>query len=119
MINHTVILQVDGFAITIAVVGYFVVFIALVLLYFIFYNLPFLLRINLSSLINRGKNKKEPKQDDSKMTGELNAAIGMALYLYFDETHDHESGVLTIKKVSRRYSPWSSKIYGIRQHPRQ
>jgi len=26
--------------------------------------------------------------------------------------------VLTIKKVSRTYSPWSSKIYGLRKTPR-
>ncbi|HAH59495.1 MAG TPA: phage tail protein, partial [Bacteroidales bacterium] len=30
------------------------------------------------------------------------------------ELHDHEDAVLTIKKVARTYSPWSSKIYGLR-----
>jgi len=41
------------------------------------------------------------------------AAIAMALYLYYAEAHDVESTVITIKTVERRYSPWSSKIYGV------
>jgi glutaconyl-CoA/methylmalonyl-CoA decarboxylase subunit delta len=47
------------------------------------------------------------------MTGEENAAIAAALYLFFSELHDQERYVMTIKKVSRTYSPWSSKIYNI------
>ncbi len=38
----------------------------------------------------------------------------MALHLYLDEIHDEESGVITIKQISRAYSPWSSKIYAVR-----
>ncbi len=40
-------------------------------------------------------------------------AIAMALHMYYDEVHDDESNVITIKRIERRYSPWSSKIYGI------
>jgi hypothetical protein len=40
-------------------------------------------------------------------------AIAMALHLFYDEVHDTESNVITIKRIERRYSPWSSKIYGI------
>lgn len=47
------------------------------------------------------------------MTGEENAAIAAALYLFFSELHDQERYVMTIKKVSRTYSPWSSKFYNI------
>jgi len=47
------------------------------------------------------------------MTGEENAAIAAALYLFFSELHDEEKYVMTIRKVSKTYSPWSSKIYGI------
>ena len=39
-------------------------------------------------------------------------AIAMALHLFYDEVHDNESNVITIKRIERRYSPWSSKIYG-------
>jgi len=41
------------------------------------------------------------------------AAIATALQLYYDDVHDIEPGVITIKNVERRYSPWSSKIYGL------
>ncbi len=41
------------------------------------------------------------------------AAIAMALHLYYDEAHDKESEIITIKTVMRRYSPWNSKIYGL------
>ena len=41
------------------------------------------------------------------------AAIAMALHLFYDEVHDNESNVITIKRIERRYSPWSSKIYGV------
>ncbi len=40
------------------------------------------------------------------------AAIAMALHLYYG-VHDHESDVITFKNIYNRYSPWSSKIYGI------
>ena len=41
------------------------------------------------------------------------AAIAMAMHLYFD-AHDEEPHVITIEEVERRYSPWSSKIYSMR-----
>lgn len=48
---------------------------------------------------------------------ELNAAIATALYLYRQEVHDYENYVLTIKRIEKRYSPWSSKIYSLRKWP--
>lgn len=50
-------------------------------------------------------------------TGEAIAAIAMALRDHFD-AHDQESTILTIKKLRRSYSPWSSKIYGMRRLPK-
>ena len=41
------------------------------------------------------------------------AAIAMAMHLYFN-AHDEEPHVITIEEVERRYSPWSSKIYSMR-----
>jgi len=46
--------------------------------------------------------------------GEVSAAVAMALYLHFGEMHDVESGVVTIKRISKLYSPWSSKLYHMR-----
>jgi Na+-transporting methylmalonyl-CoA/oxaloacetate decarboxylase gamma subunit len=50
-------------------------------------------------------------------SGEVIAAVGYALHLYTSQMHDIESARLTIQKVSRTYSPWSSKIYGLGQIP--
>lgn len=112
--------QVDSFATTIALVGYLVVFAALVLLYLVFYYLPSLLKLDLQKMLSgRNEDRIVSEKDEIKVTGEVNAAIGMAIFLYINEMHDEESGVLTIKKISKRYSPWSSKIYGLRQNPRQ
>lgn len=47
--------------------------------------------------------------------GEVYAAIATALHLHMAEMHDRENAVLTINKVARTYSPWSSKIYGLNQ----
>jgi len=65
---------------------------------------------------NRGRKKEIPDNESSTktvMTGEENAAIAAALFLFFSEMHDQEKYVMTIKKVSRTYSPWSSKFYNI------
>ena len=50
---------------------------------------------------------------------EVAAVIAYALHLYQQEIHDYDNMILTIQKVVRPYSPWSSKIYGIRQMPRR
>jgi len=48
---------------------------------------------------------------------ELAAVIAIGLYQYSRSVHDHEALTLTINRVSRMYSPWSSKFYGLRQIP--
>jgi len=50
-------------------------------------------------------------------SGEVFAAIAMALY-EATELHDEEDSVLTIKDTERGYSPWSSKIYSMRETPK-
>ena len=52
-------------------------------------------------------------------TGEETAAIAMALHEYLNDAHDVEDMILTINKVKRTYSPWSSKIYTLRQTPKR
>ncbi len=100
-------------SIVIAVVGYIVVFASLVLLFWLFNSLPKL--IYYKSARKRGDKKSEQHQMSRiGVEGETTAAISMALHLYLSEMHDEESGVLTIKKVSKAYSPWSSKIYAVR-----
>lgn len=93
------------------IVGMSVVFCVLFLLYAVFSNLPRLLNLRLN--FKKAAAAKEEKYDKAELTGEINAAISMALYLYLEEQHDEEEMVLTQEKVSRIYSPWSSKIYGV------
>lgn len=101
-------------ALVIAVVGYVVVFVSLVLLFWCFTNIPKLI------YMKGRKGKKGSRKEDADeapgnaISGETTAAISLALHLYLSEFHDEESGVLTIKKVSKSYSPWSSKIYAVR-----
>ena len=113
--NSSNILNSQG--IFISVVGYVVVFIALLLLYLLFVNLSRFLQFQIRNKLKlKGKTDKTEKGDLS-VSGEINAAISAALNLYLEEVHDFESTVLTIKKVQRNYSPWSSKIYGLRENP--
>ena len=53
-----------------------------------------------------------------QVSDEEAAAIALAIHMYKIEMHDMESLTITLKKVSRIYSPWSSKIYTLRQNPR-
>lgn len=47
-------------------------------------------------------------------SGEVIAAIALALAEHLDARHDMEDTILTIKKLRRAYSPWNSKIYNMR-----
>lgn len=103
----------------ITVVGYSVVFVALVVMVFVFIRLPKILKLNFRRKKPELETEAVPGSGKEKyLSGEVSAAIGMALTLYFKEQHDEESGILTIKRVSRTYSPWSSKIYGVNNNPR-
>lgn len=63
----------------------------------------------------------DESEEDNAAAHELNeeaaAAIATALHLYKRDLHDKESFTITMQKVSRIYSPWSSKIYTLRQIP--
>jgi Na+-transporting methylmalonyl-CoA/oxaloacetate decarboxylase gamma subunit len=65
----------------------------------------------------RSKGEKALLIKAEEMSGEMHAAISMALYELDNDVHDMEDMVLTISRTRRAYSPWSSKIYGLRQMP--
>lgn len=54
---------------------------------------------------------------DHLESGEVIAAIAMALAEHFDQGHDMEDTILTIRRMKRAYSPWNSKIYNLRSVP--
>lgn len=100
---------------TISVVSIIVVFLALLLLVFIFVAIPKLLELNV-----RNKLKKAGVHEESKeinLEADVNVAIAMGIHLYLNELHDEESNIITIQKAQKQYSPWNSKIYGVQNQP--
>ena len=111
----------DGFGM--AIIAMSVVFIGLILLYVSF-------KIVGNIAVKLGKknamkaigitDKAEAKEKNlGSHSGEEAAAIAMALHEFMNDAHDVEDMILTINKVKRTYSPWSSKIYTLRQTPRR
>ncbi len=106
----------DSLSLTIVVVGIGVALLSLLILYWFFKYLITSVR-NLTHKTFARKKETAPAEVQAAKTvqsGEVNAAIAMAIYEYFNELHDVESGVVTIKRVSRHYSPWSSKLYNMK-----
>ncbi|MHC1732561.1 MAG: OadG family protein [Bacteroidales bacterium] len=106
----------DSLTWTIVVVGIGIVFLSLLIVYWFFrYVLTFILNFKMKSFARKkGIDPAEVQTAKTIQSGEVNAAIAMALYSYFNELHDVESGLMTIKRVSRHYSPWSSKLYNMK-----
>ncbi|MCC8113643.1 MAG: OadG family protein [Bacteroidales bacterium] len=110
--------RVDGHGFGMAAMAMCIVFSALLVL-----CLAFMLISKIGAAQTR-KNKarahgvetKAERREVEHDSGEEIAAICMALYEHLN-AHDQEDTVLTINKVKRAYSPWSSKIYGLRQLP--
>jgi hypothetical protein len=94
-----------------------IVLVALILLFLYFKRNGY---FNTKEVEKTGEIQTAPTQvsEQDRLSGEINAAIVMALYLYTNEIHDQEDPVITMVRVSRTYSPWSSKIYGLRKSPR-
>ena len=110
-----------GFGMSITAMS--VVFSGLVLLYICF-------RLIGKATVNfRRKNAMEAKditcKEEAKekklgeAPGEVIAAISLAMHEMQSDVHDVEDTVITITRVKRTYSPWSSKIYTLREIPRR
>lgn len=108
--------EMDPYGIAMAIIAMSVVFTGLLLLYLTF---KYVARIYSMEI---RKKKTVPTvtgvREDSDIPGEVNAAIAMALHLYRTQLHDNEDPVITMKRVARTYSPWSSKIYGLTRSPK-
>jgi hypothetical protein len=72
---------------------------------------------------NANENKVQPvevsKSKQVDVHEEEAAAIALAIHMYNKDLHDKENLTITLQKVSRIYSPWSSKIYTLTQNPRR
>ena len=101
---------------TISVVSIIVVFVALGILVCIFMSIPKILAWNVRTKLKKS-GAPASETDNINVEGDVNAAIAMALHLYFNELHDEESNIITIKNATKQYSPWSSKIYSVQNQP--
>lgn len=109
----------SGFALTL--ISMSVVFGALILLFYVYRFVGNLNQKKYKVLVTRPsffKGESEKVSEEVVLSGETNAAIAMALSMYVAQTHDFENTTITMKKISRPYSPWSSKIYGLRNNPK-
>lgn len=116
--------EVDPYGIFMALTAMAVVFLALILLYFVFkyignHNIKKASQNAIESNAPEGITPAGKHTHSGKVSAEVYAAITAAVYRYIqdNEAHDHEDTVLTINKVSRAYSPWSSKIHTLRETP--
>lgn len=120
--SNDVFSQHDPYGIGVSLICIFVVFLALVLLSILFNFIGNYFSKSLHIKIPVKKFKKTSTQQSEQeetilLSGEVTAAIATALYLYQAELHDEEAAIITIKRTSKPYSPWSSKIYMLRQYP--
>ena len=107
-----------GIGMTITAMG--VVFFGLIMLYLLFKlvgNLAIKIGQRNAEKAAKAAGKVTADSTQEPVSGAVYAAIATALYEFNDDSHDIENTVLTIRKVERRYSPWSSKLYGLRQLP--
>ena len=108
----------DGIAMTIMAMG--IVFTALLVLCLSFYGIGKINAAVLRMKKFRALGVTESTAGSADLadhdSGEEIAAIAMAIHEHFN-AHDTENPILTINKVKRAYSPWSSKIYGLREVP--
>lgn len=104
------------FGFTVAIVGFGIVLFSLTLLFIVFSRLPKIINMKIKKKKGHSETEKPAKETELHLEGNVTAAISLALHLYFNELHDEESNVVTIKQVRKAYSPWSSKIYSVTQN---
>jgi hypothetical protein len=107
------IIKIDPYGLGMAVIAMSIVFLVLMMIFLMFKQFSISVARN-----EKRKALKISSPDDIVVTEEMAAAIGLALHLYQKDMADYENLVLTINKVSRTYSPWNSKLYGISKWPK-
>ena len=99
-------------------IGFALVFLTLVLLIFIMKGMGWVFTRQKKAAKAAATGVAVADDDHEAITDqEIAAAIITALKLYKSNLHDQESEMLTIHRITRAYSPWSSKIHGLTQLP--
>jgi len=111
--------RMDPSGIAMIMIAMTVVFSALIFLYLTFKYIAKLYNINLKKLFGKNRTEAGVQQEPEEISGETLAAISLALHLYHQQMQGLEDAVITFKNAAKTYSPWSSKIYGLRRTPNQ
>ena len=102
----------------VAGIGFGVVFAVLVLLIYIMRVMGWVFTRQKKAAKAAATGAPVADDDHEAITDqEIAAAIITALKLYKSNLHDQESEMITIHRIARAYSPWSSKIHGLTQLP--
>ena len=114
--------QSDPYGIFLTLTAMCVTFLALAILYLVFKQVgKFHIKKKSENAVKAVEGTKNSAKADTsgQVSAETYAAISMAIHMFMqeNEAHDFEDTILTINKVSRTYSPWSSKIYTLRETP--
>lgn len=115
--------ETDPTGVIMAITAMSVVFLSLLILFLVFKTIG-----NVSIKKSTAKASKVAAESSAKgqkatatgdTSAEVHAAIAMACHLFRQDSdaHDFENTILTIAKVSKSYSPWSSKIHTLRETP--
>jgi Na+-transporting methylmalonyl-CoA/oxaloacetate decarboxylase gamma subunit len=111
--------KMDPTGIAMTMIAMTVVFIALIMLYLTFKYIAKLYNVDLKKRFRKSRPNEEVPDLLEDIPGETLAAISLALHLYHQQMQGLEDAVMTFKNASKTYSPWSSKIYGLRRTPNQ
>ena len=99
-------------------IGFGIVFTVLVLLIFVMGGMGWVFTRQKKAAKAAATGVAVADDDHEAITDqEIAAAIITALKLYKSNLHDQESEMITIHRIARAYSPWSSKIHGLTQLP--
>ena len=111
----------DPIGVSMSITAMLVVFIALIVLYLFFKMVgKTAIRMSARRAVKAGSASTiAVAKQEAGISGDVLAVISMAIYEYQEAEHDYEDTILTVKQVKRSYSPWSSKIYGLRQIPQR
>lgn len=112
----------DSYGGAITIIAMCIVLSALVIL-----SILFLVFGKISSSVQKDRKRKAhgvsdhnaEEHHDELDSGEVIAAISMALAEHMGQGHDMEDTILTIRRMRKAYSPWNSKIYNMRVMPVQ
>ncbi len=112
----------SGFILKITITGFLIVMVALTVVYLFVMLINAVLKMTFEYQHKREERRKLEKDigesvegKGSKIPDETATAIMMAVYLFRRQSLEEEKAKLTFERWAKPYSPWSSKIYGLRQ----